>query len=44
VAEITAEKLKKGREKKSWPEEFVAEFWLNFTKSNRKGAEKNVDK
>jgi hypothetical protein len=25
-------------EKLSWPEEFVAEFWKNFTKSGRKGA------
>ncbi len=27
-------------EKESWPEEFVAEFWPNFTKSGRKGAGK----
>ncbi len=27
--------------KKSWLEEFMAEFWPNFTKSGRKGAEKN---
>jgi hypothetical protein len=39
VAEISAKKLKRGRgEKKSWPEEFVAEFWANFTKS----AERNL--
>jgi hypothetical protein len=28
--------------KYSWPEEFVAEFWPNFTKSGRKGAEEYV--
>jgi hypothetical protein len=39
VAEIPAKKLKRGREKKIWPEELVAEFWLNFTESGRKGAE-----
>jgi hypothetical protein len=30
VAEILAEKAQKGPEKKSWPEEFVAENWPNF--------------
>jgi hypothetical protein len=28
-------------EKKSWPKEFVAEFWLNFTKKwQKKGSRK----
>jgi hypothetical protein len=31
-------------EKISWPEEFVAEFWPNFTESGRKGAEENCQK
>jgi hypothetical protein len=36
VAEIPAKKLKRGRRKKSLPKEFVAEFWLNFTKKWQK--------
>ena len=36
VAEIPAKKLKWGRRKKRWPKEFVAEFWLNFTKKWQK--------
>ncbi len=39
VAEISAKNLKRATEKYSWPEEFVAEFWSNFTKSSKKGAE-----
>jgi hypothetical protein len=39
VAEIPAKKLKRGREKKSWTEEFMAEIWPNVPKSGRKGAE-----
>jgi hypothetical protein len=40
VAEIPIRKLKSGREKKSWPEEFMAKFWPNVVnKSDRKGAE-----
>jgi hypothetical protein len=31
-------------EKKSWPKEFVAEFWLNLPKSGRKGAAENFQK
>jgi hypothetical protein len=38
VAEIPAKKLKRGRGRKSWPEEFVAKFGPNFTKSGRKRA------
>jgi hypothetical protein len=30
ITEIPAKKLKRGRRKKSWPKEFVAEFWPNF--------------
>jgi hypothetical protein len=30
VAEIPAKKLKRGRRKKSWLEEFVSEFCQNF--------------
>jgi hypothetical protein len=30
VAEIPAKKLKRGREKKIWPEELVAEFLAEF--------------
>jgi hypothetical protein len=40
VAKISAKKLKMGREKLSWPEEFVAKFRQNFAKSGRKGAAK----
>jgi hypothetical protein len=36
VAEIPAQKLKRGRRKKK----FVAEFWLILPKTGRKGAEK----
>jgi hypothetical protein len=32
VAVIPAKKLKMGQRKKSWPEEFVAEFWPNFSR------------
>jgi hypothetical protein len=39
VAEISAQKLKGAGENKGWPEDFVAEFWQNFTKSGRKGAD-----
>ena len=31
-------------EKKSWPKEFVAEFWLILPKSGRKGAAENFQK
>jgi hypothetical protein len=35
----SGQKDQKGPEKKkSWPEEFVAEFWPNFAKSGSKGA------
>jgi hypothetical protein len=45
VAEIPAKKLKRGRrKKKSWPKEFVAEFWLILPKSGRKGAAENFHK
>jgi hypothetical protein len=44
VAKIPTKKLKRGREGKIWPEELVAEFWPNFTKSGRKGAEQNVER
>jgi hypothetical protein len=36
VAEIPAKKLKRGSRKKSWPKEFVAEFWLNNTENWQK--------
>ncbi len=36
VAEIPAKKLKRGRRKKSWPKEFVAEFWLILEKGPQK--------
>jgi hypothetical protein len=44
VAEIPAKKLKRGRRKKGWPKEFVAEFWLILPKSGRKGAAENFQK
>jgi hypothetical protein len=44
VAEIPAKKLKRGRRKKSWPKEFVAEFWLILPKNGRKGAAENFQK
>jgi hypothetical protein len=44
VAEIPAKKLKRARKKKSWPKEFVAEFWLILPKSGRKGAAENFQK
>jgi hypothetical protein len=37
----SGKKAQKGREKKSWQEEYVAEFWPNFAKNGRKGAEVN---
>jgi hypothetical protein len=39
VAKIPAKNRKRGWEKKSWPEESVADFWLNSAKRGRKGAE-----
>jgi hypothetical protein len=41
VAEIPAKKLKRGRGKKCWPEEFVAEFWPKFAE---KGPKKFVER
>jgi hypothetical protein len=41
VAEIPDKKLKRGRGKKSSPEESVADFWPKFTKTGRNGAEEN---
>jgi hypothetical protein len=41
VAEIPAKKLKRGRKKKSWPKESVADLWLILPKSGRKGAAEN---
>jgi hypothetical protein len=35
------QKAQKGPGKKSGPEESVVEFWQNFAKSGRKGAEEN---
>jgi hypothetical protein len=43
VAEIPAKKLIKGREKKSLPEEFMAEFWLNFGRILPKVAENGAE-
>jgi hypothetical protein len=36
VAEIPAKKLKRGRRKKSWLEEFMEEFWPNFAEKGQK--------
>jgi hypothetical protein len=44
VAEIPAKKLKRGRRKKSWPKEFVAEFWLIFTKKWQKRGRRKFSK
>jgi hypothetical protein len=44
VAEITAKKLKRAAEKKSWPKEFVAEFWLNFNKKWQKRGRRKFSK
>jgi hypothetical protein len=41
----SGQKAQKGpQEKKSWPKEFVAEFWLILPKSGRKGAKENFQK
>jgi hypothetical protein len=42
MAKIRPKSSKRGPGKKSWPEEFVAEFGPNFNKSGRTGAEKNL--
>jgi hypothetical protein len=42
VAVIPAKNLKRAQRKKSWPEEFVAEFWPNFAiKEPKKFFERN---
>jgi hypothetical protein len=40
----SSQKAHKGLGKKRWPEEFVAEFWPNFTKSGRREGLKKVYK
>jgi hypothetical protein len=40
----SSQKAQKGLGKERWPEEFVAEFWLNFINSGRKDGLRKVYK
>jgi hypothetical protein len=40
----SGQKAQKGPQKKSWPIEFVAEFWLNFTKKWQKRGRRKFSK